>query len=141
MRTCLHLIAAVATVFAADDSWTKVKDLKSGTELRIVRDGAKQPLLAQMDHATDESLFIATKKEQLVVPKSEIQRLDSRPASGSRVSRQTTTKMNQVGNPSPSEQRVGGATAGPSSSTSSSVSFGSKPDFETIYRRIAGVPK
>ena len=70
MRTCLHLIAAVATVFAADDSWTKVKDLKSGTELRIVRDGAKQPLLAQMDHATDESLFIATKKEQLVVQRA-----------------------------------------------------------------------
>ena len=44
MRTALLLIAAIATATAADDTWTKVKDLKSGTELRITREGAKQPL-------------------------------------------------------------------------------------------------
>jgi hypothetical protein len=141
MRTALLLIAAIATITAAEDTWTKVKDLKSGSELRITREGAKQPLMAQMDHATDETLYIATKKEQLSIPKSEIVRLDARPPqTGSRLTRQATTKSNEIGNPSPSEQRPGGRLAGPSSSASSSLSIGSKPDFETIYRRMPGAP-
>lgn len=141
MRTALLLIAALTAAVAAEDTWTKVKDLKSGTDLRITREGAKQPILAQMDHATDENLFIATKKEQLVIPRSEIQRLDARPQqTGSRVSKQTTVKTNEIGNPAPSEQRPGGRLAGPSSSSSTSLSIGSKPDFETIYRKITGAP-
>lgn len=141
MRSIYLLIVAAAAVCGAENTWTKVKDLKSGTELRIARDGAKQPILAQMDHATDENLFIATKKEQLVIPRSEIQRLDARPqSSGSRATKTTTTKANQVGNPSPSEQRPGGALASPSSSVSTSYSLGSKPDFENVYRRSSGAP-
>ena len=141
MRTALLLIAAIATATASDDTWTKVKDLKSGTELRITREGAKQPLMAQMDHANDETLYIATKKEQLSIPKSEIVRLDARPPQkGNKLTKQSTIKGNEVGNPSPSEQRAGGRLAGPSSSASSSVSIGSKPDFETIYRRMPGAP-
>ena len=136
----LWFLALCASAFAAEDGWAKVGELKSGTELRIVRDGSKQPLIAQMDHTTDDSLFVATKKEQLVVPKSEIQRIDARPSGGSRVAKQSTTKVNQPGNPSPSEQRIGGRAEPPSSSSSSSLALGSKPDFETVYRRISGAP-
>ena len=97
--------------------------------------------MAQMDHANDETLYIATKKEQLSIPKSEIVRLDARPPQkGNKLTKQSTVKGNEVGNPSPSEQRAGGRLAGPSSSASSSVSIGSKPDFETIYRRMPGAP-
>ena len=140
MRTVLLLIAAIATAFAADDSWTKVKDLKSGTELRIVRDGAKQPLLAQMDHATDESLYIATKRSSSSVPKSEItSRLP--PAPNRQSANEAEHGQEQTGRQSFAiGAALGGRLAGPSSSASSSVSIGSKPDFETIYRRIPGAP-
>ena len=134
MRFHLTLFIAAASVMAADD-WLNVVKLKSGTELRILRDGSKQPLVAQMDHATDDSLFIATKKEQTVIPKDEIQRIDCRPKGGSRMAKQSTLTSPGTGNPSPSEQRVGGGPPAPSHSASTSMSIGTKPDFETIYRR------
>jgi hypothetical protein len=134
MKLLPSMVIAAATLLAADE-WAKVVELKSGTELRIVKDGGKQPVMAQMDHATEDNLFIATKKEQLVIPKSEIQRIDYRPKGGSRITKESTVKKSGPGNPSPSEQRIGGGAPGPSHSASTNLSIGSKPDFETIYRR------
>jgi hypothetical protein len=134
MKAFLVVLAAAATLLAADD-WLNVIKLKSGTELRILKNGSKQPLIAQMDHATDDSLFIATKKEQTVIPKDEIERIDYRPKGGSRIVKQSAVTKSGPGNPSPSEQRVGGGPPGPSHSASTNVSLGSKPDFETIYTR------
>ena len=121
---------------AAEDPWSKVQELKSGTELRIYKTGAKQPILAKMDRAGEESIVIVLKKEQVSIPKEEIERLDFRPAGGTRISKQTTSKTNTVGNPSTDQQRVGGGSSGPTSSSSTSFTLGSKPDFQTIYRRL-----
>ena len=134
MKALLPILITTATLLAADD-WAKVTELKSGTELRIVKDGSKQPVLAQMDHATKDRLFVATKKEQLVIPKSEIQRIEYRPKGGSRILKESTVKKTGPGNPSPAEERIGGGAPGPSHSASTSLSLGSKPDFEVIYRR------
>jgi hypothetical protein len=139
MKPTIFLLALA--LFAADDPWTKVRELKSGTELRIYKRNAKQPLLAKMDQATEESLVIVVKNEQVAVPKEEIDRVDHRPAGGSRVTRESTTKTNTVANPSPDQQRPGGSVASPSSSSSTNFSIGSKPDFETIYRRLPPAPK
>ena len=134
MKPFLVVLATAATVLAADD-WLNVIKLKSGTELRILRDGSKQPFVAQMDHATEDSLFIATKTEQTVISKDEIERIDYRPKGGSRMVKQSAVTKSGPGNPSPSEERVGGRPPGPSHSASTNVSIGSKADFETIYRR------
>ena len=128
-------------VFAADDPWTKVRELKSGTELRIYKMGTTQPVVAKLDQAKEESLIIVLKNEQSSVPKEEIDRLDYRPGGSSRMTKQTTMETNTLGNPSPDQQRVGGSNPGPSSSQSTSITLGSKPDFETIYRRSPAVPK
>jgi hypothetical protein len=96
MKPTIFLLALA--LFAADDPWTKVRELKSGTELRIYKRNAKQPLLAKMDQATEESLVIVVKNEQVAVPKEEIDRVDHRPAGGSRVTRESTTKTNTVAN-------------------------------------------
>src|ERR1035441_1847855 len=60
----------------------------------------------------------------------------------SRVTKETTAKVNDgVGDPKaviPGPRQQGNP--GPSTSTSSNVSIGSKPDFETIYRRSTGGP-
>ena len=40
MRRVLLFAVACLTVFAADDPWDKVRELKSGTELRILKRGS-----------------------------------------------------------------------------------------------------
>jgi hypothetical protein len=124
------------SAFAADDGWAKVKALTSGTELRIVKAGSRTPLLAKLDEANDERIIVATKTEQLAILKTQIEKLEFRPKqTGSRVSRETkvdnTPLTTDATRPSPGPTR----TPGPSGSASSSVSVGSKPDFEVLYVR------
>jgi hypothetical protein len=128
--------------YGADNPWNKVKELKTGTELRIYKTGAKQPILAMMDEATDDRLVIVVKKEQMAIDKDEIDRIDFRSpkSGGSRVTKDTRTTLDppgQVAGPAP---RGGGSSGGPTTNSSSSVNFGSKPDFETIYRRSSAPP-
>jgi hypothetical protein len=137
MRGLFLLILAGLAAFAAADEWAKVKDLKTGAEIRVFKKGSMQPLLAQMDELTDENLIVIVKKTQTAIPKEQIDRIDARPIVGSRVTKETTTK-----------ETYGDAKAGaqstpdvPVTTTSTSVSVGGKPDFETVYRRPVGTPK
>lgn len=139
LRFPILAAAAVLTMLAADDGWDKVRELKSGAELRIQKKGSAQPLLATMDEANEDRILVVVKNEQMAIPKDQIDRLDARPKGGSRVVKETKTTSNPPGNPSPTEQRIGGGPVGPSGSSSSSLSFGSKPNFETVYRRQLGV--
>ncbi len=130
------LVLAALTIFAADNPFTKVRDLKSGSELRIYKKGARQPIIATMDEANDERLIALVKNEQLAFAKADIDRIDARPATkGSpmiKTTTSTTTELHdKVAAPGPQGQM------GPSSSTSTSFSNRPKPDFETIYRRVA----
>lgn len=137
MKALLLLMLAATAVFGADE-WSKVKELKSGTELRVFKKGSRQPILATMDEATDERLSVATKTEQISIAKQDIDRIDYRPPKkGSRVVKETKT-TEEV--PQPSRPGVPNGTPGPSKSTSSNVSVEGKPDFETIYRRTAMLP-
>ena len=134
LRIVLLLLTAMTAV-AADDPWGKVRQLKSGTELRIYKNGAKQPILARFDEATEDQLRIATKNEQLAIAKQDVDRVDYRPAQpGGRVTRQTRTTTDDPAAAKPVPGTPGSRPA-PSSSSSSSLSVGSKPDFETVYRR------
>ena len=124
---------------AADDAWSKVKEVKSGTELKIFRKDAKQPMLVKMDEATDDSLIVLLKNEQISISKDQIERIDARPAKG-RVIRETKTVVEDPGakvNPPnrPHEANI------PTTSSSSGLSIGSKPEFELLYRRSAASPK
>ena len=135
----LFLCSLVAlTAFGADNPWNKVKDLKTGTELRIFKVGGKAPILATMDEADDERLVIVVKKEQMAIEKDQIDRIDYRPPKSGgehRITSETRTTNEppgQTAGPTPQ----GSSSGGPSTSTSSSVNFGGgQADFETIYRR------
>ncbi len=136
MPRILMLVLAALTIFAADNPFTKVRDLKSGSELRIYKRGASQPIIATMDEANDERLIAVVKNEQMAFAKADIDRIDARPATkGSpmiKTTTSTTTELHdKVAAPGPQGQM------GPSSSTSTSFSNRPKPDFETIYRRVA----
>ena len=139
MRAVLVLLMAAVVGFAADDDWSKVKALKTGTEIRVYKKGSMQPVLAQMDELTDENLIVIVKKAQTAIPREQIDRIEARPAGG-RVKVETTTKETypdaKSAQPQPNK-----APDVPGSSTSTGVVVGSKPDFELVYRRPTGGPK
>ncbi len=127
-------LALASVSFAADDGWAKVKALASGTELRVVKTGTRSPILAKLDEATEESLVIATKTEQLSIPKDKIEKIEYRPKqTASRVVRETTTgntpTNKEATRPGPTP------TPGPSRSSSSNVTIGGKLGFEVIWTR------
>ncbi len=139
LKFTAFLLTALA-VFAADDPWTKVRAVKSGTELRILKKSSKQAVLAKMDELTESSLIVILKNEQVAISRDEIERIDARPApAAGRVTKETKTSREVSATrdaASPKPNRDGG----PSSTSSSSVAFGSKAEFETIYTRLAPAP-
>jgi hypothetical protein len=141
MSKLLLVSLAAVTVLAADTPWDKVKELKTGTELRIFKKGARQPLLGTMDEANDERLIVVVKNEEIAVQKDDIDRIDYRPARPSgRVTKETKTTTSDTTQTTPVGPVPQGTRAGPSSSTSTTFGSGSKPDFETIYRRTSVAP-
>src|SRR6267143_688128 len=132
-RMLVFIFAAMAA-FGADDSWGKVRELKTGTELRIYKKGARQFLPATMDEANAERLIAVIKNEQVAIAKDDIARIDYRPVGPvRRVTKETTTTVTESHDPvaAPGPQGSGGQTT----SSSTGYSFQPKPNFETIYRR------
>lgn len=67
---------------ADDDPWQAVRELKPGVELRVYKQGLKDPLPAKFDSLGADSLIVTTKSGQLSIPKQEIQRVDCRRPGG-----------------------------------------------------------
>jgi len=135
MSRAVFFLLAAMTVFAADDPWAKVRDLKGGTELRIYKRGTAPPVLAKMDQLTGENLIVVVKTEQIAIARDQIDRVDYRPVK-SRVTAETKTQTTDPDTrPGPYGSRS------PGTSTSTNVGVASKPDFEEIYRRPTPPPK
>src|SRR3982750_1514252 len=96
MRKIVLFFACTLLAFAADDPWAKVKEIKSGAELRVYKKGAAQPLLVKMDEATDERLVIVNKNEQTSIAKEDIDRVDARPSGKRPVTKETKTTMSDT---------------------------------------------
>jgi hypothetical protein len=137
MRSIVLFALASLTVFAADNPWDKVRELKTGTELRILKRGSSKPVIATMDEANNERLIVVIKNEQLAIQKEDIDRIDFRPAGKPRATKETHTTETDSTQTAPVGPQPKGSQPGPSSSTTTTYSAGSKPDFETIYRRTA----
>jgi hypothetical protein len=116
------LFIACALGWGADDPWQKVKDLKTGSDIRIFRIGSAKPIEAKSGVVTDDKVVVALKKEDVAVNKSEIDHIDYRPPR-TRVkteSAQTTTDGNGTNN-----------------SWSSGMSW-SRDGWQTVYQRKSG---
>jgi hypothetical protein len=141
MRAVFWLLIGACLAFGADtkaeDQWSKVKALKSGTEIRVYKKGAAQPILSKAGEATDDKLIVVLKNEESAIDKKDIDRIDARPQGGKRAKVESKTTVNE-----PTAQAVDGVRPEnypkPGSSYSSGMSVGSKPDFETIYQRRTG---
>ena len=137
-RFVLSALVAL-TAFAADNPWDKVRELKTGTELRILKKGSRQPILATMDEANDERVIVVIKNEEQAIQKEDIDRIDFRPATKSKIAKETRTSQTDTTQITPVGPQPRGSEPSPSTSTTTTTSFGRapKPDFETIYRRTA----
>ena len=140
MRKLVLFFCGVLAASAAEDSWKKVQELKTGTEVRIYKRGDRQPIIATLDEATDDHIAFATKKEQTSLPKDDVIRVDARPAGAKRSISKETKTSESVDVPKPGMPSYPGERPGPSGNTSSNVSIGGKPDFETVYRKMPTLP-
>jgi hypothetical protein len=140
MRRSFFFLLTAITIFAAGDAWTKVSKLKSGTEVRIFKRAASQPMLAKLDEVTSDNVVVVLKNEQVAIPKDQIERIDYRPAqTGGKLVKDTKTIVTDPDAKTASRPPQEGP-ATPSTSTSTNLSIRSKPDFETIYRRTSSAP-
>jgi hypothetical protein len=140
MRWLAIVLLAAVTACAADDPWTKVRDLKSGTEMRIFKKGGMHPIQAKMEQANPDSLIIVLKNEELAIPREQIDRIDYRPLkAGGRVTKETRETVETADAQTAAESRNNI----PSETVSSGTSYviGPLPDFQTIYRRPPPEPK
>ena len=138
MRLLIVFVMAL-TAFAADNSWTKLSDLKTGTDLRVYRTGNKPPVLATFADVNDENLIVLVKNTETAIPKDDIERIDARGKPGKPTVTTETRSSDEpptVGAPNIHQQE------GLSNNSSSSVSFGGgKGDFQTVYRRNISTAK
>lgn len=139
-KSFLILLMAVAAAWAAEDAWSKVKALKTGTELRVYHMGSAKPVSAEMVELTDDNLVVIVKKTETAIKRVDIDRVEARPQGG-RATMETVTKETSPDARSASEQQAGRGVDAPATTTSTSVSVGSKPDFEVVYRRASGAPR
>src|SRR5437868_10739572 len=94
MRRMLLVLLCSLTALAATDPWAKVRNLKTGTEVRIFKKGATRPVLATLDEANDENLIVVVKNEEIAINRDDIDRLDYRPReTPTPPSRQTTNTV------------------------------------------------
>jgi len=144
MTKAVILLCAAALAWGADDPWAKVKELKSGTELKVYKRGSTQPQIVKFDELTDENLVVVNKNEQVAIARDQVDRIESR-QSGSRT--RTTTDTATAESHAATDQRSNipgpnqppGAMHAPTSTTTTGVTW-TKQDFEVIYRRSTGGP-
>ena len=143
LKTILVLCAA-AVAFGAEDPWAKVKELKTGSELRVYKRGSAQPLLVKMGDLTDDNLVVVNKKEETAIPRDQIDRIEARLAARTRTTIDTeSAEKNAASDPRssiPGPNAPPGAMHAPTTTTSTGVQW-TKQDFEVVYRRPTGAPK
>jgi hypothetical protein len=136
LRGILLLIPVLAALAAdADDPWKKVRDLKTGTDVRIIKAGAAAPVIAKFAELTDSNLVVIVKNEQVAIPRDKVARIDSRPQRG----HLTTETKAGTASDGPMRAKPNPPSGVPSSSTSYStgVAISDKVGFETIYQRAS----
>ena len=131
----LGFLATLVVSFAqkSADPWSKVEELKGGTDLRIYKAGSSQPLAASFADLNDDNLIVVIRNTETAIPKSSIDRIEARAKGGGRMhseTRESETPPDQSAS-NPREQ------TGPGTSSSTNLSFGSKGDFQIVYRRTA----
>lgn len=135
MITTFLLLLAAAASSGGEDPWIKVRELNSGSELRIHTTGEKRPIAGKFDRLSEKSLIIVLKNGQMAIPKDQIERVDCRAQSSG-----GSVRMETERNIGTSEEAAMGRSKDsplPPRSTGSGIKIRPKAGFETVYRRPA----
>jgi hypothetical protein len=120
-----RLVASVgllcALAFAAGD-WKKVKDLKTGSDIRIYKKGAAKPIDAKSANVTEDKVIVIMKNQEMAIDKAEIDRIDYRPPAGKPVKTQSS-EIGPDGN------------GGVNRSISSGAQWAGREGWQTVYRK------
>ena len=135
MKLAIALVTvSVLSIFAAEDSWKSLQ-IKSGTEVRVYKRATSSPVVGKLDEVRPEALILVVKDTLTSIAKDDINRIDARPEqTGPRVKRESKTEM-KTSNPGPGTPGLNQGSGAPEGHSSSTLTFGGKPDFETVYRR------
>jgi hypothetical protein len=142
MLKLVSCVLVAGTLLAGDTTWKQVQELKSGSELRIYKKASTQPIEATLDQADADRIVVLTKTEQMAISKSDVNRIDARPPAAKTPRKLTTSTTAKTVDPDYTPHPQPGLAA-PDTSYNTNVSMGggSKPDFETVYRRTAEMAK
>lgn len=135
MKLSALLFSSALLVFGADDAWKRVRDLRSGVEVKVLKVGEKNPINARFDEANDERLLLVVKNAQTSIAKEDVLKVEARKQESSVRREQKTTNTDP--NQQLSQPRVPnpGQRATPALQESSSGVTFSKPGFELIYEK------
>lgn len=139
-RLAIFLLAAGTAFAAGDNTCSKVKELKSGTEIRVLKHGSMQPVLGKFDEAGDDRLILVVKNQQIAIPKDQVDRLDYRPTQA-RTTRETKTTVDEGPAKQPNMGMNGMDAPGSTTTTTTNIGIQGKGSFETLYRRPSPAPK
>ncbi len=79
MPKLFFILLATLAALGAGDPWAKVRQLKTGAELRIYRKGVIEPVLAKFGDVGEDALTVIVKNAQTAIPKASIDRIEYRP--------------------------------------------------------------
>ncbi len=124
----------------AQGTWEVVRELPAGTELKIHRQGVAKPLQASLEEATTDALRVVVKNEQISIDREAVLRVEARLKSRRTATRKETITSADGKGPVPGSEIPGPMRPGrgPSGSSETKVTLGTKGKFETVYARPKG---
>jgi hypothetical protein len=78
--TAVLLLASFSSLAA--DPWDKLKNLKTGSDLKIYKTAGGEPITAKSADVTETKVVVIIKNEETAIRKSEIARIDYQPPAG-----------------------------------------------------------
>ena len=136
LKTAGALLLLVAAACAAEDSWDKVRQLASGSELRIYQTGSRKPVTARLYRVSGDSLVVIVKNFETAIPKDTVERLDWRPADSA--ARVDAEARRVVGTRESAVTGRSGESNVPARSTLGGIRIRPPREFQTVYRRTGG---
>jgi hypothetical protein len=136
MKAIALAFSLISLGFAAADPWSKVIALKSGSEVRILKSGDKQPLSGQFSEADEERVIVVVKSTQFAITRAEIERVEAKPK-GAKALKSEQRNVAQDPNVELAKPKPPGPGSSPTpalQSGSSGVTY-TKPGFELIYSK------
>jgi hypothetical protein len=83
------VLLGCAFACAAEDSWAKVKELKTGSDLRVYKKGGLDPITAKSVDVTERKLVVLIKNVETAINKVDVDRVDYQPPAGKAVTTKT----------------------------------------------------